>query len=212
MDVVIISCGQNEVHRTLTQNAVNSCINSGGDFRIIVVETCNKEAKYDNCETYFFPSKDRFNYNRAMNYGARIGSGKYIACCNNDLIFHKGWSKGIETVLDNDISDSCSPFERGWHVNFKECKPHRLTEGNHVYMGNQVRVFFCGWCYVLKREAFDKIGGFNEGVQFYYSDNIVVEQYKKHGIRHALVANSCVDHYNGGENTWRKVLCKSKQR
>lgn len=212
MDIIIISCGKTDLHRQLTQNAINSCLNSGEGFRIIIIETC-QDVKYDNAETYFFPSKGNFNYNRALNYGMSLSNDKYVALCNNDLIFHKGWTENIINVLDN-YADSACPFDKGYHLNNRECKMQKVKEGNHIYMNNQVRVFFVGWCFVIKREVWDKIGHFNEGVEFYYSDNIVVEQYKKHGIKHALVCNSYVDHYKGGEKTWRcaSILCRSKQR
>lgn len=211
MDVVIISCGQYNTHKRLTQNAVNSCLNSGDGFRIIVIETC-KDQKYENCETYYYPPKGKFNYNRALNYGMQISTSKQVALCNNDLVFHPDWGKNIEFVLNNYDIDSACPFDRGYHFNYKEAKTFKLKEGNHFYVKSDVRIFFIGWCYVVNRDVWEKIGYFNEGVEFYYSDNIVVEQYKKYGIKHALVANSFVDHYNGGEKTWRTVLCKSNQR
>jgi len=210
MDIIIISCGKFELHRNLTQNAVNTCINSRGDFRILVIETC-QDVKYQNCETFYFPTANKFNYNKALNYGMSLCKDKYVALCNNDIIFHKEWSQNIIHVLDN-YADSACPFDVGYHVNYKEALKYKLTQGNHIFINNQVRVFFVGWCFAIKREVWNKIGGFNEGVEFYFSDDIVIEQYKKHGIKHALVCNSLVDHWHGGEKTWRDVLCKSKQR
>ena len=211
MDIVIISCGKHNTHRTLTQNAVNSCLNSGVDFRIIVIETC-KDVKYQHCETHYFEQKDKFNYNRCLNYGMQISKDKYVALCNNDLVFHKDWAKNIINAMESSKLNSACPFDKGYHLNYKEAKPYNLQPGSHIYKNNQVRVFFVGWCFVIDRTVWAKIGSFNEGVDFYFSDDIVVEQYKKHDISHALVANSYVDHYNGGEKTWRVILCKSKQR
>jgi glycosyltransferase involved in cell wall biosynthesis len=207
IDVIIVSCGKSVKLRTLTQNSVNSCYNSTGDFNIIVIETC-QNVQYQNCKTLYFKPSGRFNYNRALNYGASQCSGKYIACCNNDLIFSKTWAVNMLNVFDNYDLDSLSPFEPDWHKTWHECK--NMDQGNYLYRGCVVRVQFTGWCYVIKREAYNKINRFSESVEFYYSDNIVAEQYKKHGVKHALCGNSIVKHL--GEKTWRSVLCSSNQR
>ena len=212
MDVIIISCGKTPTLQQITQNSVNSCLNSIGDFNIIVIETC-KNTNYKNCKTLFYQPSGRFNYNRALNYGISQCTDEYIACCNNDLIFDVNWAKNIIDVFNATEFDSLSPFERNWHITWQECKAlgkDYLVPGNFLYEGNTVRVQFTGWCYVLKRSAYNKIGGFNTLVEFYYSDNIVVEQYKKFGITHALVGNSFVNHIL--EQTWPKVLCSSNQR
>jgi len=232
MDIIIISCGKTETLKQLTQNSVNSCLNSIGEFNIIVIETC-VNVRYKNCTTYYYQPKGRFNYNRALNYGISQCSGEYIACCNNDLIFDKNWSVNMLNAFDSTDFDSLSPFELVWHKEWSECKAvnklmgdnNYIEAGEFVYPGNTVRVFFTGWCYVIKRSAYNKligyrkdnnnqsnikITGFDELVEFYYSDNIVVEQYKKQNIKHGLVGNSLVKHL--GEKTWRTTLCSSNQR
>lgn len=217
MDVIIISCGKTQTLKQLTQNSVNSCLNSTGEYNIIVIETC-VSAKYQNCTTYYYQPQGSFNYNRALNYGISQCSGEYIACCNNDLVFDKNWSVNMLNAFNSTDFDSLSPFELVWHKEWTECKAvnklmndeNYLEAGEFVYPGNAVRVFFTGWCYVIKRSAYNKIGKFSELVEFYYSDNIVVEQYKKHDIKHGLVGNSFVKHL--GEKTWRTTLCSSNQR
>jgi GT2 family glycosyltransferase len=51
-----------------------------------------------------------------------------------------------------------------------------------------------GWCLVVKKEALDKIGLFDEQFDMYYQDNDYAKILEKNGIKHALVKDSIVCH------------------
>lgn len=186
MDIVIVSCGKNETLRTLTQNTINSCINSGDNFKFYVIETClNFSYKYATTINY---KREVFNYNHCLNVAFRYCKNKYIAFCNNDLLFEKNWAKNMLHVFKAHNYLSLSPYEPRIH------KGRHGAAGNHLIEGHQIATHITGWCICVDRDIFKKIKQFNESVDFWYSDNIYGDQLKKHNIKHALVCNSIVRH------------------
>jgi GT2 family glycosyltransferase len=67
---------------------------------------------------------------------------------------------------------------------------------------------FSGWCFVMKRTVWKKIGWFNEEFPFWCADDIVVEQLKNIGIKPTLVPKSVVKHM---PSSTLKTLEKNKQ-
>jgi hypothetical protein len=56
----------------------------------------------------------------------------------------------------------------------------------------------------------EQIGKLDEGVSFWFSDNLYGEQIKAAGIQHALFTNVQVDHI--GSATLKKVSTRDKRR
>lgn len=195
IDVVIVSHAKSDFLKTLTQQAIDTAI--GNEHRervnVIVVES-NKDVTYSNAKV-IYPEQD-FNYNRFLNLGASEGDGEYICFSNNDLIFHGHWaSKLIDSMVNYDV-EAASPY----------C-PHTQREfgknpNSGVFRGMEVRRFFAGWCFVLTRNLWTRIGQLDERYKFWFSDNIVAEyQLKKHHASHIMVSSAIVEHLQGGSKT-----------
>lgn len=177
VDLVIISNAKNEELKQMTQNTINSALCEKG-VNVIVVEQ-NKEVKYRNSTTYY---KDgEFNYNKFCNFGALKGNSKYIMFANNDLIFKEDWLLELLKVKHNVVSPKCPKDER-----------QRNIKGNSS--GYIVGVNFSGWCFMIKRSLWNRIGMFNEDYSFWFSDNVIIEQLKEVGEVPILVSNSIVEH------------------
>lgn len=140
------------------------------------------------------------NYNESLNLGAKRASGDYLAFCNDDIITTSGWFDKLLPHFDkyDSLSPHCpdNPF-------WKE-KPTGIVEGY------EIGKILCGWCIVMHRKTYEKIGGFDECVQFWYSDNIYADQLKYHGLRHALVTDSIV--YHEGSKTLHKLSDSERKR
>ena len=177
VDLVIISNAKNEELKQMTQNTINSALCEKG-VNVIVVEQ-NKEVKYRNSTTYY---KDgEFNYNKFCNFGALKGNSKYIMFANNDLIFKEDWLLELLKVKHNVVSPKCPKDERQKNI-----------KGNSS--GYIVGVNFSGWCFMIKRSLWNRIGMFNEDYSFWFSDNVILEQLKEVGETPILVTNSIVEH------------------
>ena len=105
----------------------------------------------------------------------------------------------------------------------RHCEAHNIPLSAFLKEGYEIRQQLFGWCIAVKRSMFDKIGGFDTGVNFWFSDNLYADQLKYHGIKHALVCDSLVDHVESytlktsskmKEYTWgqQQAYNKAKQR
>ena len=123
-----------------------------------------------------------------MNIGRRLGSSPYVALCNSDLTYEENWATNMIEQMEIHNAPSASPW----------CPQTQGTNENHihnVYVGNRVRTELAGWCIVQKREIYKIIEDLNEGVSFWYSDNIYADELGMRGIRHILVPTSVVNHH-----------------
>lgn len=180
VDVVIISDAKNRQIQQMTQNAINTAINGakGIKINVIVVES-KKHIKYNNAKTIYpdFP----FNYNAYGNLGIKHGSAHYVMHANNDLLFKSGWL----TALISANHPLVSP---------KEPRDSRQRDITVNTIGDVTGRHLSGWCFMMERSLWDKIGGFDEDVNFYCSDDVVIEQCKEQGVEPMLVVNSIVQH------------------
>lgn len=220
IDVILISDARRPNGKKLTMeciHSINQSINGlGGDKKcfpnIIVVES-DPDTEWNDYKnitasiakiTTVHP-KGAFNYNRFLNEGIAAGKAEYIAMCNNDLVFEKYWAENIISAMHRASVDlkqevlSASPFcpnTQGSIIGFVK-EPYLV--------GYKIREHISGWCIFVKREIFEKIGKLNEGVNFWFSDNIYADQLQSKKLKHILATRSIVLHVDGGSNTLKTV-------
>ncbi len=183
-DVVFLSYAKSEEYRNMTQFAVNSILRSEdeGAFNIIVEEQA--DVMYEGAKTIY--RTDEFNFNEFANHGATLGSAPWICIANNDLVFKPGWF--TELMKNQHLSDVLSPAS----------PKNPLLKGFITpQFGYNIHMHFSGWCFVMKRELWEKIGGFDEDFPFWCADNAVVEQLKTASITPVVIPTSIVKHLGG---------------
>jgi len=180
--VVIVASTINEDIKQMTQNAIYGALRSGLRTEVIIVETSEQTPQYDSATVVYYLHEE-FNYNKALNQGAKLARGPFIVFANNDLKFSVGWGGHLVSKM----------FE-GAHIVSPFC-PHVKEYGERLTKeGYQVRRHFAGWCFMMSRMAYDTIGGLSEDYTYWCSDNIVMEQIKNKGLKHWLVKESVVEH------------------
>lgn len=189
VDVIMLSLSKDEKIHNMTQNAINTLHSSENKhkFNVILLESIkDQKVEYSGC-TVMYPDFE-FNYNKFMNFGLSRCNSKYVALCNNDLIFHKNWFS--EIYKHKDIADSFSPWNNSgncWHPEYKK------TYEEEFLPGYEIGFHISGWCIVAKRKIFDTIE-LDERVSFWYSDKVYSDALQRKDIPHILVLNSYVDH------------------
>jgi len=180
VDVIILSKAIHRHTQKMTQAAVDSCFygSNGLPLNVIVVENGNRY-EYRNATTIH--KRDKFNYNHFANTAAETGSAEWIMVANNDLVFSDGWLHHL-IAAGNDV---VSP----WEPNDK--RQADITENT---LGDTNGKHFSGWCFMIKRKLWEQIGGFDTDVDFYCSDDVVIEQVKALGVTPMIVKNSVVEH------------------
>ena len=203
VDIIIISWAKDEELRQVTLNAIDSLLEDKSvNYNVYVVES-NKDVNYDyyNDPSFHWGSKhlyvetihtdEPFGYHKYLNIGRRQGNSKYVALCNSDLTFEKGWALEIIKVMEEHPNiKSASPW----------CPQTQKDNSQHkdkTYIGHRVRGELAGWCIFQQRDIYDQISELNESVDFWFSDNIYADELKLRGIKHGLVCNSVVNHHDG---------------
>ncbi len=198
-DVVIMSNASTSKLRRMTQRTIDTCIAGANSLPVDVTVMEQQPGKYAHATTVHAP--EDFNYNAFANRGASRGAAPWIVVANNDLLFHDGWLHHLLAVDHPVVSPKCP-------------RDYRQAEFVENTSGYFTARHFSGWCYMIRRELWQQIGGFDEDVTFYCSDDVVIEQVKAVGVMPMLVTDSIVEHLqsvtfraqrNRDELTWRNI-------
>ena len=201
-DVVILSNGTTEELRALTQTTVDTCRDGANGLPVgIAVLEQQPGLVYKRCATIWMD--EPFHYNRFANFGARRGSADWIVIANNDLLFHDGWLHQLVAAGHPLVSPRCPRDSR--QASFTENTVGDIT-GQHL----------SGWCFMISRALWDSMGGLDESVSFWCSDDVVVEQAKAQGVQPMIVPAAVVEHVQSvtlksqpgpsrDELTWKQI-------
>jgi GT2 family glycosyltransferase len=132
-----------------------------------------------------------FNYNHALNMGAQLVNTEYALFANNDLIYHPGWDQELISAMNLARLRSASPYCH------KSSGHHGFTAPIETAVGAQVKwtgKWLVGWALCLRMDLWKEMGGFDERVDFWFSDNIYEWQLKQRGELHAMITRARVDH------------------
>ena len=186
VDVVIPTNTLDEQIRAITQNSIYSLRDSqpaNVRFNIVVCEQVKEAADYDQVDLmlhYDFP----FCFNKVLNYGAQHCNNRYIMFVNNDIMYFR-----------NFITPLLSAAMMGYQ-SLSPTDPHKDKPTQQQFVeGYGIDLELKGWFILCDRIMFDSIGGFDERVDFYWSDNLYKDQLKKAGIKHVRVTNSYAIHF-----------------
>lgn len=188
-DIVILSKAETPQLKRMTQNTIDTAIKgaNGISVNVFVIEQV-AEVSYDNAKTIFHTAP--FNYNQFMNIGAREGKSENIIFCNNDLIFYDSYLHHLLASKAQLASPRCPVDGRQ-----KNLKPNEVgtTNGRH----------FSGWCFMIKRSLWEKIGGLDEDFVFWYSDDATIQQCLQVGVKPMIVTNAICRHL--GSTTFKRL-------
>jgi len=157
----------------MTQQCINSV--AADNVNIIVLEKAER-VKYKNADTFL--QRQPFNYNQCLNDGALYGNAELICFSNNDVVFPKGFVERVLASLNPseggtpESNESLPSGGEGWAV---------LSFPNQF--GFMRADIISGFCFVMRRSAWNKIGKLNTNYKFWCADNVTSEQIKQHGLR-----------------------------
>ena len=133
--------------------------------------------------------RDKFNFNHSLNLGLEAvrPDANYIVFSNNDI-----------ELKNNAITRCISGMEKTNHLvsSPKDLSIVEHQKEYHNISGLQLRKHFLGYFFVTDRKLWDMhIDDFNEGCDFWYSDNLFLNDLKHHGINSLLVAKGNIVHH-----------------
>lgn len=193
IDIIILSFAGNDALKKITENAVKSLLESENPayikFNVIVIESMKtlKPFQYPGTTTIY--PWQKFGYHKYMNIGIGMSRSPYVCICNNDLVFYPNWASKILAEFEQDkaLMSACPA-----------CTVHHPENGidlnSGVYYGYEVRKELVGWCIFFKRDMLTITGKLDPAFKFWFADNDYGNTLEKHGLKHALITSSHVDH------------------
>lgn len=197
----------------------------GVDYEIIVAD--NNSQNDDNLQKLVDDETikvvkldDNYGFGKANNAGEKECTGEYIFLLNPDTICH---DNSIKTLLDkikadqtigvispNIINADFKPahsFRQAGDGIMTELNfalfgiPYKIVYGNNFeynHTGRQMDVAYtCGAAMLMKKETFDKVGGFDEDFFMYYEDQDLCNRIKKTGLRIVNEPGASIQHLEG---------------
>jgi len=180
VDVVILSNAPTPALQQLTQRTIDTCVAGANGLPLgVAVLEQSPDVVHKRAATIHMPGT--FNYNGFANFGAARGSADWILVANNDLVFHDGWLHALLAADHPLVSPKCPRDER--QAEFTENTVGGVT-GRHL----------SGWCYMISRDLWDRMGGLDDSVTFWCSDDVVIEQAAELYVQPMIVPASVVEH------------------
>ncbi len=170
----------------VTQEAIDSCEKTC-DAEILVIE--QSDIRWEGCKT--LTMKEQFNYNKFANLGISMCDSDYVVVSNNDVIFTDGW---LEELLKYKFLHLVSP---------KDPNDKRQKDILSPSIGDKCGRNLSGWCFMISREHWLKIGGLDEEFPFWCADNSLIDQSISVGVTPCLIPKSIV--YHKGSMTLKGV-------
>jgi len=201
LSVIILSYALDDDIYHLNKQAIETLLSSevwpSGSLQILLIES-NKENPYQ----YPYPNvevlipNEKFGFHRFFNIGIEHTDGEYIAFCNNDIIFHKGWFSAIREVANSHRRFLCfSPIDDSG--DYPKMSSEALPREKAFYRGWEHQKHFAPWCFVWKRKVFDITGPFDETVDFYGADCDEQNIMSRNALWSVVCTKSVVNHLAG---------------
>lgn len=195
------------------------------DYEIIVADNNSKDDEnlqklIDDKSIKVVKLDDNYGFGKANNAGLKESTGEYIFLLNPDTICHDNSIKmlldclkadqTIGVISPNLINSESKPthsFRRAGDGIITELNfalfgiPYKILYGNdfeYNHSNNQLSVAYsCGAAMMMKREIFDKVGGFDETFFMYYEDQDLCNRIKKTGLRIVNEPTAIIQHLEG---------------
>ncbi len=136
-------------------------------------------------------------WSASLNRGMEVARGSYIAFLNNDLVLPDGW---LETLLAHGEHAICPTYDQGGGMR-KDFDSHnkslasRFPEVKVTERPGMHPKGFAGFIFMLSREAWERVGPFDESMKYWYGDNDYWLRLKDMGYIPFMSNNVLIHHY-----------------
>jgi GT2 family glycosyltransferase len=130
----------------------------------------------------------------AWNQGCKAAIGTHLALLNNDLLLPDGWAEKLIAHGRDAICPSYdqSPKERQDFESYNNKLSPGLKDASRPGVHPQG---FAGFCYILTREVYDRVGKFDESYLYWFGDNDYFIRLNQMGIVPVMAQDVFIHHY-----------------
>lgn len=198
---------------------INSLKKEGVEEIVLVDNSLDKEEekKLENLkgiELYFLNENNGLGC--ALNFGAKKAKGEFLLFCNPDLIFKDGSIKELKREINNfqavgpflfwdEEEEFCLPYPHLVNFSFEFFKIFfpKLISKSYLKYENKIwnskkplkLSLLSGSCFLIKKDIFEKVRGFDENYFLYFEENDFFKRFKEMGFKSSLVPSSKVVHF-----------------
>lgn len=133
------------------------------------------------------------------NIGAKEATGDYLCFFQNDVFVNEGWLKVLRYYLENDLADVVFPDQQAKERAF--VKASYKFKMDSLKSGQGARD---AGILMLTKEAFAKLGGWNENIKVHYGERDIYERIGKLGLRERLTNKTMITHLEHAAG-WTRV-------
>jgi len=194
IDIVIISHNYRQYIKPLLYS-LNDC-NHNVSQKIIVVDNNSTDGSRELIKDWFVNKNyggykycllpENKGYSYAVNYGAKMGDNPYIMILNVDmLVLDEDWKEKLLRVFDSNpgigvvgcklVDQFNKVVGAGTTGTFqkREFRAYGVDDSDNpkdIFNQKADCINVCGACYMVRREVFEKLGGFDEDFFMYHEE------------------------------------------
>jgi GT2 family glycosyltransferase len=158
--------------------------------------------------------KKNVGYAGANNIGVKKAKGKYVLLMNNDTTATSTFVESLVSVMENDetigivqpqirsminpkLLDSVGSFFTftGFLYHYGYMKPHKQKKYDHKLFAYSIK----GACFLMKRDDYIKLGGFDEDFVCYVEETDLCHRVWLSGKKVLYLPSSIIYHWGGGD-------------
>jgi len=191
----------------------------GISFEVIVVDNNSDDKNnLDELKKYshltFFQLDENIGFGGGNNFAASKATGEYLLLLNPDTLIEKS---SIEQMLDFATKRSeigivgpmiavqkDGPAEKDFYGDFPTLNSvisrnnqRKIVGEDNIYLAERVT----GACMLIRRELFEKIGGFDTKFFMYFEDTDLCKRVSKLGYKNAVLKTAEIIHFGGTSQT-----------
>ena len=177
--VIVTYNSEQHIGNCLTSMQANS-----EDAEVVVVDNSGKSYGMDGVIVNQMGS-----YPSGLNQGIEVSNGEYIVCCNPDIVVTPRWLDKMKWAIDQGYGmvGPMSKFVSG-------------VQNQMMYkvMPSQINLldvsFIIGFCFMIPRDVFEKVGKFDEQFSFENDDIDYSLRVRQAGLPIAVMPHCYIEH------------------
>lgn len=210
---IIILYHSNKAYLDWALDSIVSSVDLNSVEILVVVNNSNKleyEVTIDHKDLKIIRINENLGYAKAANIGAAEANGEFLVFCDHDLVFEKNWLNNLfdyYNTSSNLGAVSCKILNThtkrilDFGIAFSEFNsPHPFMDlpFNHPLVSeNQIFQAICTGGYLIKKEVFNDLEGFDEKLGSMYTDIDLCLRLKELNLKCGVTHNAYAYHFGG---------------
>lgn len=213
LSIIIVDYNCSELIKDCIQSILK--FKPGLDYDIIVVDNASREShlkEYEKLSNNIFGIRAEKNkgFGSGNNLGAKKANGEYLLLLNPDTILIENSLSKMVNFIENHqeiaaltclLGPNREDLQKAFFGRFQSLLGLTFRHYNYQKIDLGSEFFYTdivtGACLLIKRDLFDKVGGFDENIFMYLEDDDLCKRLVKAGYKNAVLTTTKILHLEG---------------